>query len=644
MTLRPSRIWTGSIRRRLTIGVGGLVALLMAAFVWQTVERQREFLERDHRQQALAMARMLAANSVGLVLANDLEGMAEILRSAQRYPNLDHVIILSPQGRVLGHTDSSQVGRFLSDPAGLALLKGPAAPRAVARNETLVDAIAPISTGSSPVGWVLVSLSESELGRNLQEITWSGLYYTIAAIVVASLLIGWIVRGLMRGVTRLVALTDELARGNLDVRADAGYSDAGYSDDLGALNNAFNAMAAALDTSNREIRESELKYREVFNNVSDSLFLYDVTPNAESGVDFRLLDLNPASQRITGFTRSNVAGKLLDEIAPPDLVRRALPKFRCAVGSGAPYTYEEELNLATGRRVLSTVLLPVRDASGAVYRLIVFNRDVTGQKYAQQELHRREQEFRALVENAPDPILRYDRDCRRIYINPAAERLANVPRARLLGGAPQDTQLLPPEAAEKVAAAIRRVVETGRPGEVEVEFQSPIGDTRHYKTRLVPERDLKGQVSSVLSIYMDVTRLFEAERSLRTLVRHLPDMVTRFDRLGHCLFANPAAERMFGPFENFHGKTLFEFGPPEARPLLEKLHASILRTAEQGDPELIEAEWAFPDGARNFEIRHIPEEDDKGKVISVLSIARDITSRKRAEPPPGPLLLRWSAN
>src|SRR5207249_1836043 len=45
----------------------------------------------------------------------------------------------------------------------------------------------------------------------------------------------------------------------------------------------------------------------------------------------------------------------------------------------------------------------------------------------EEALRNREQEFRALAENSPDVIGRFDRDCRLVYANPALESLLGVP-------------------------------------------------------------------------------------------------------------------------------------------------------------------------------------------------------------------------
>jgi len=55
---------------------------------------------------------------------------------------------------------------------------------------------------------------------------------------------------------------------------------------------------------------------------------------------------------------------------------------------------------------------------------------------AEVQLIASEQLFRALVENAPDFILRYDLDLRRTYLNPAVRKLFDVPLEQILGQRP----------------------------------------------------------------------------------------------------------------------------------------------------------------------------------------------------------------
>ena len=59
--------------------------------------------------------------------------------------------------------------------------------------------------------------------------------------------------------------------------------------------------------------------------------------------------------------------------------------------------------------------------------------EIIERKMAEASLHAREQEFRAIVENAPDHIARYDREFRRTYANPALAKSYDLPVEALIG-------------------------------------------------------------------------------------------------------------------------------------------------------------------------------------------------------------------
>src|SRR3990172_3635766 len=54
-------------------------------------------------------------------------------------------------------------------------------------------------------------------------------------------------------------------------------------------------------------------------------------------------------------------------------------------------------------------------------------------RLADEALRRREREFKALVENAPDCIARFDSELRHVYTNPAVERVLGMPPDQIIG-------------------------------------------------------------------------------------------------------------------------------------------------------------------------------------------------------------------
>jgi len=63
----------------------------------------------------------------------------------------------------------------------------------------------------------------------------------------------------------------------------------------------------------RQLAESQERYRQLFENMSDGVAIYQAT---QDGKDFVFIEHNPAAVRITGYTREEVLGKRLTELFP----------------------------------------------------------------------------------------------------------------------------------------------------------------------------------------------------------------------------------------------------------------------------------------------------------------------------------------
>jgi PAS domain S-box-containing protein len=135
--------------------------------------------------------------------------------------------------------------------------------------------------------------------------------------------------------------------------------------------------------THRDLRKKEQKYREIFDNVSDSLTLYDIA----AGGRFVLADMNPCAEHLMGMPKAGAAGRYFEDAVSKAIAAHSLPLFRQCVETGKPLTYDEDLDLPAGAYSLHTTLLPVRNEAGSIYRLIVFNHDITERKAYEKHLH-----------------------------------------------------------------------------------------------------------------------------------------------------------------------------------------------------------------------------------------------------------------
>ena len=166
-------------------------------------------------------------------------------------------------------------------------------------------------------------------------------------------------------------------------------------------------------------------------------------------------------------------------------------------------------------------------------------RELAERKRAEEALYRREQEFKALVENAPDIVQRFDRDFRHLYINPAVERLSGAQPQSLIGKSYRELGF-PRNIVSAWEKALQRVFETGR--ESVIEFGMP---TRHglgfIEARLVPEFSKNGSIESVLAISRDITDRKKLEEKLHAA--SITDELTGLiNRRGFLLFARKQLE------------------------------------------------------------------------------------------------------
>jgi two-component system CheB/CheR fusion protein len=122
----------------------------------------------------------------------------------------------------------------------------------------------------------------------------------------------------------------------------------------------------------------------------------------------------------------------------------------------------------------------------------------------------------------------------------------------------------------------------------------------------------------------------KSEEKYRTLVEHNPDMMLRYDRQYHLVYANPAIKDIANvPPDKAIGKTPEELNFPQnmAKGWQEKI-SEVFTT---GKPVSLGIETWSGNSRRFFDWFLIPEFDAGGKVESVLSTSRDITGLKTAQ-------------
>lgn len=218
--------------------------------------------------------------------------------------------------------------------------------------------------------------------------------------------------------------------------------------------------------------------------------------------DFRLSFINRACTDLFGHHAQDLFGKRVPEIIGEQAFARIRPYVDAAL-AGSLQEHEVRIGLPHAEeRCLRLMYVPECGENGQVQALIVVVSDVTRLRHAEEELHRREVEFKTLVENSPDIISRIDRHMRHLYVNPAIEKLGGIKEAYL--GKTKAELGLPASIVHAWDSAAHAAFETGE--EQKLDFDHRVGsELRYFSGRVIPEIGRNGKIESVVGIAYDVT-------------------------------------------------------------------------------------------------------------------------------------------
>ncbi len=90
----------------------------------------------------------------------------------------------------------------------------------------------------------------------------------------------------------------------------------------------------------RALKESEERYRSLFNNMTEGFALHEIIADAEGiPYDYRFLDVNPAFERLTGLKRAELQGRCVTEVIP-NIEPQRIDNYGQVALTGTPIHFE----------------------------------------------------------------------------------------------------------------------------------------------------------------------------------------------------------------------------------------------------------------------------------------------------------------
>jgi len=373
------------------------------------------------------------------------------------------------------------------------------------------------------------------------------------------------------------------------------------------------------------LRESEEKFRELFNTVPSGIAIYEVRGNGLSGRDYIVRDMNRTGLAIQGRQTEEILGKTIAELRPGVDKYGLIEVFHQVRTTGIPAYFPQKLytdERITGWYENRVFRLPNGDV------VAVYN-DITERIKAEEELHYRTALLTAQSEATLDGILIVDENQKIRFYNQRFIEMWGVPRG--LAEAGRDEPVLD-HVARRVADP-RRFLEQIRDlykhpdlksrdvislanGQVFDRYTSPVvGSDQRYYGRIWTFRDITESKNA------EEERRRAYERTT-TLLESISDAFTAVGRDWRIVYINHRALHYSNKSpSDAIGKTIWEVFPAILGTPLEAAYREVMNTRK---PLVFENRSSVAQG-RAFELHLYPSED------GVTIYGQDITERNLAE-------------
>jgi len=328
----------------------------------------------------------------------------------------------------------------------------------------------------------------------------------------------------------------------------------------------------------RALLESEAKFRALFENAGDAIFLID---------DDTFVECNSRALEMFGGRREDIVGRHPGRLSPelqPDGLPSLEKAHRVIAGAlgGVPQFFEWCHSRIDGTPFDVEVTLN-RLFTQEGYVVLAIVRDVTERKRAERALQESEARFRALFDNAGDAIVVIDGDVL-VDCNSKTLEVFGCARDDIIGHSVMDfSPASQPDGTESAQAAAVRAKAALQGTPQFFEWQHRKTDGTLFDAEVSLSRVGTGQGHLVQGVIRDVTErrrieqeLRESELRFRTVFDLAPMAILVTDTEGRYVDANLTACRHAGlPLERLIGRRLSDVLVFDAQDYMEQMVAEL---------------------------------------------------------------------
>lgn len=364
-----------SLKYRIAAAIFLLEVIMVSYVLWQT--RALEATSAAKEAMVFERAILQAAShwSSHTLQSGNYHFLQDNIEGAANLSGVATIIVANREGRVVVSTDHSVMGSMFVD---LKLADGPVHHWRTGK----------VSSESGDIGTVAVRFINTFAAADR---TAHGIGLILAGpFIIASACISlWMGQMLTRRLGLLTSAAQAMAAGETDITLPTG-----GRDEIAGLAQAFDHMAKEIRAKMSEVRASEQKYQD----------LYDNAPAMFASVEtatMRVTECNQTYLNATGYRKEEVLGRKIHDLYHPDCLEDVEKAFAAFVRSGMVKDLELELRRKDGAKIAVVVnVSAVRDRNGVITHSRTVWRDNTERMQNREALRQHEAELALVLRRA----------------------------------------------------------------------------------------------------------------------------------------------------------------------------------------------------------------------------------------------------
>ena len=218
-----SSLWNRSFKFQLIYGFGVILTVLIVSFAYINLAFQKDFFQQSGMKQILNTSLSLVQTSKVWVMANDYVGLEAVMNDVSMHDDLVFAAIINPDGKIIAHTDTSYIGKYVADAKRIKYLQEQQSGlndsdsiEVLVENDKYIEIIRSIREADKNIGYVNIRLDQGLRTAAIENTITKGIAFTLVSILIGISFAYYVAKSLTNSLSNLMLSVRRYSEGKRD--------------------------------------------------------------------------------------------------------------------------------------------------------------------------------------------------------------------------------------------------------------------------------------------------------------------------------------------------------------------------------------------------------------------------------------------